>query len=265
MSCRSWSPNPNWPEFYAEADEIRRYYRGLAEKCVSSSCFSLNFGLKSCGRFDLLKYIHLEHEVIHAEWDGQAHRWRLQVRRPDQTVFEDDCDVFINAGGAYLSLPSWSNACSNGGIGVLNAWKWPDIKGLHDFEGTLCHTARWPKDLDHKGTSPRSRSRSSPPSPHVQTRYGIQAKPLPSSAQAPPAFSSSPPSSPKSSRSITGFVAQHGLRARSLRSTLDLAGRTLNVRGSLPLLGIRRCPLLFATLVSVIPLMLMVGCCTTCS
>ncbi|EIM91707.1 FAD/NAD-P-binding domain-containing protein [Stereum hirsutum FP-91666 SS1] len=111
----SWSPNPDWPEFYAEADEIHKYYRGLAEK------------------FDLLKYIHLEHEVIRAEWDGQAHRWRLQVRRADQTVFEDDCDVFINAGG------------------VLNAWKWPDIKGLHDFKGTLCHTARWPKDLDHKG------------------------------------------------------------------------------------------------------------------
>lgn len=108
--------------------------------------------LKCCGRFDLLKYIHLEHEVIRAEWDGQAHRWRLQVRRADQTVFEDDCDVFINAGGTVLLLDSWSSARSNGRLGVLNAWKWPDIKGLHDFKGTLCHTARWPKDLDHKGT-----------------------------------------------------------------------------------------------------------------
>lgn len=58
--------------------------------------------LRRRARFDLLKYIHLEHEVIHAEWDGQAHRWRLQVRRADQTVFEDDCDVFINAGGMFL-------------------------------------------------------------------------------------------------------------------------------------------------------------------
>lgn len=35
-------------------------------------------------------------------------------------------------------------------IGVLNDWKWPDIKGLKDFKGTLCHTARWPKNLDLK-------------------------------------------------------------------------------------------------------------------
>lgn len=68
--------------------------------------YSASAGLKYRGRFDLLKYIHLEHEVIHAEWDAQAHRWRLQIRRPDQTVFEDDCDVFINAGGASLSFVS---------------------------------------------------------------------------------------------------------------------------------------------------------------
>jgi hypothetical protein len=22
-------------------------------------------------------------------------------------------------------------------------WKWPDIKGLHDFTGTICHSARY--------------------------------------------------------------------------------------------------------------------------
>lgn len=33
---------------------------------------------------------------------------------------------------------------------MLNTWKWPNIKGLHDFQGTLCHTARWPDRLDYK-------------------------------------------------------------------------------------------------------------------
>ena len=36
-------------------------------------------------------------------------------------------------------------------LGVLNNYKWPEIKGLSDFKGTLCHTARWPADLDLKG------------------------------------------------------------------------------------------------------------------
>lgn len=30
-------------------------------------------------------------------------------------------------------------------------WKWPDVDGLHDFQGTLIHTASWPKDFDYKG------------------------------------------------------------------------------------------------------------------
>jgi cation diffusion facilitator CzcD-associated flavoprotein CzcO len=30
-------------------------------------------------------------------------------------------------------------------------WKWPDIPGLHDFKGTLVHSANWPDNLDHNG------------------------------------------------------------------------------------------------------------------
>lgn len=27
-------------------------------------------------------------------------------------------------------------------------WKWPDVEGLHDFEGDLVHTASWPEGYD---------------------------------------------------------------------------------------------------------------------
>ncbi|THV00416.1 FAD/NAD-P-binding domain-containing protein [Dendrothele bispora CBS 962.96] len=111
----SWSPKTDWREFYATAPEIQKYYEGLVEK------------------FGLQRYFHLSHEVIRAEWLDDQKKWRIAVRGPDGKEFEDECDVFINAGG------------------VLNAWKWPDIKGLHDFKGTLCHTARWPDNFDHKG------------------------------------------------------------------------------------------------------------------
>ncbi len=30
-------------------------------------------------------------------------------------------------------------------------WKWPGIEGLHDFEGTICHTARFDPTIELQG------------------------------------------------------------------------------------------------------------------
>jgi Predicted flavoprotein involved in K+ transport len=30
-------------------------------------------------------------------------------------------------------------------------WKWPDVEDRKNFKGILIHTARWPKNFDHKG------------------------------------------------------------------------------------------------------------------
>lgn len=35
--------------------------------------------------------------------------------------------------------------------GTLNKWKWPDIPGLHDFNGTLLHSANWDTSFDAAG------------------------------------------------------------------------------------------------------------------
>lgn len=35
--------------------------------------------------------------------------------------------------------------------GTLNRWKWPEIPGLHDFKGTLLHSARWDQSFDATG------------------------------------------------------------------------------------------------------------------
>ena len=29
------------------------------------------------------------------------------------------------------------------GVETLSRWRWPDIEGLHDFKGTLVHSANW--------------------------------------------------------------------------------------------------------------------------
>lgn len=99
-----------------------------------------------------MKYIHLLHEVVRAEWLDDVKKWQIVVRGPDGLLFDDECDVFINGGGVYFSSYSTlSTDVWHGCLGILNTWKWPTIKGLHDFKGTLCHTARWPKDLDITG------------------------------------------------------------------------------------------------------------------
>lgn len=34
------------------------------------------------------------------------------------------------------------------GTGILNKWKWPDLKGLQTFKGNLMHTAGWDSKFD---------------------------------------------------------------------------------------------------------------------
>jgi len=44
----------------------------------------------------------------------------------------------------------WAHVLING-TGVLNSWKWPDIPGLHDFQGPLIHSAKWDHDVEFSG------------------------------------------------------------------------------------------------------------------
>ena len=43
----------------------------------------------------------------------------------------------------------WAHIFVNG-TGILNTWQWPDIKGLHDFQGPLMHSAKWDHTVDFK-------------------------------------------------------------------------------------------------------------------
>ncbi|KAJ0418904.1 hypothetical protein BJY00DRAFT_324681 [Aspergillus carlsbadensis] len=108
----SFAPNPNWPNYYATAQQIHEYMHGVADK------------------YDCNRYIKYQHAIKGAVWDEEDAKWELSVQSPDGTVFQDRVDVFINAGG------------------VLNNWKWPSIEGLHSFQGKLIHSARWDQDYD---------------------------------------------------------------------------------------------------------------------
>ncbi|OAL32860.1 hypothetical protein AYO20_07651 [Fonsecaea nubica] len=116
----TWARKPDWSHFYSYSEEIWQYFADVVE------------------RFQLRKYMKLNHEIIDATWDEDLGVWNVQVKNLiTNEVFVDQAEILINGGGVL-------NAHSN--------WKWPEIQGLHDFEGVLCHTANYPVNttLDNK-------------------------------------------------------------------------------------------------------------------
>ncbi|KAJ0383354.1 hypothetical protein COL922a_010641 [Colletotrichum nupharicola] len=111
----SWAPSPEWTQFYSSAPEILQYFKDVAEK------------------YDLNKYIHLNHRVVGAFWDEPTQKWNIRVEQQDGTVIEDTADIFVNASG------------------VLNKWKWPAIKGRETFKGKMLHSANWDNSISLEG------------------------------------------------------------------------------------------------------------------
>lgn len=65
-----------------------------------------------------------------AQWDENAHVWHVEVNcLTTGTLFDDACDILINAGG------------------YLNNWRWPDIPGMQNYRGKLIHSANWDENV----------------------------------------------------------------------------------------------------------------------
>ena len=127
----SWAPYPYFPNFYASSRHILEYLEELADQR------------------DLNKYIILSHKVIAAKWVEERKKWQLQIVRTDgrELVVSDghsregeigdpwveECDVFINATGAY------------------NNWRWPAIPDRTTFKGEMYHSAGWSPEISVKG------------------------------------------------------------------------------------------------------------------
>lgn len=85
---------------------------------------------RTVDKYNLARDVKFSHQVIHAEFNEQEGQWHIKVRS-DNIVLEDTCDILIS------------------GTGQLSQWDWPDIPGLHSFQGNLVHTARWNHDYDY--------------------------------------------------------------------------------------------------------------------
>ncbi|KEF59610.1 uncharacterized protein A1O9_04456 [Exophiala aquamarina CBS 119918] len=110
----SWQKKPDWERYYSGSKQIYQYFRDIAADR------------------DVLKFAKFEHKIIRAEWIEADGQWKVTIMRngdPSDT-FDDYGDYFLHGGG------------------VLNNWRWPQIKGLGDFQGPLVHTARWDDSVD---------------------------------------------------------------------------------------------------------------------
>jgi cation diffusion facilitator CzcD-associated flavoprotein CzcO len=84
-------------------------------------------------KYNVEKYIKLRTQALEASWDSEAAKWVVTLKNIETgQVFQDSADALLT------------------GIGVLNDWKWPDIPGLHDFQGKLLHSADWDSSYDYK-------------------------------------------------------------------------------------------------------------------
>jgi cation diffusion facilitator CzcD-associated flavoprotein CzcO len=106
----SFAPNPAWGRFYARQPEIQAYARSLAR------------------RFGVRERVVTGADVLAAEWDEDAGRWRIRTSRGDWSA-----QALISATGP------WSEP-------VL-----PQVPGLEGFAGEVFHSSRWNHDHDLTG------------------------------------------------------------------------------------------------------------------
>lgn len=84
-------------------------------------------------KYSLDEKVQFNSTVTSTVWNDNTSKWQIKIQSPDGTERDDTADILIN------------------GSGILNSWRWPDIPGLHSFQGTLVHSAAWDPTIDWTG------------------------------------------------------------------------------------------------------------------
>ncbi|KAL6408118.1 FAD/NAD-P-binding domain-containing protein [Ilyonectria robusta] len=106
----------DWTYFYSQGQEICGYLQGIVKQN------------------NLEKYFKLNTEVMKAEWNDETSKWTVTLKDLDTgKVSIEVADVVISA------------------VGPLHHPKWPDLKNMDKYRGTLVHASRYPDNLDLKG------------------------------------------------------------------------------------------------------------------
>lgn len=111
----SWVGNPDWTRLYVGRGEIFKFYKGLAEE------------------YKVAEKTKFRHMVVGAKWLTDEDLWEIEIENLDtKERSKDRAEVFFNLGG------------------ILNNYKWPEIKGMSSFAGRLVHSANWDDKIELK-------------------------------------------------------------------------------------------------------------------
>ncbi|KAJ4991813.1 steroid monooxygenase [Stagonosporopsis vannaccii] len=128
----SWEGNPSWSRMYVEAEEIFNFYKGRAQA------------------YGVFEYLKLRHQVHEAVWNKEKGKWILSVENlTTKQVIVDEAEVLINAGG-FLKFVLQHIFRFQLSSHTHSKWKWPEVKGLKCFQGTLLHSAVWNDSISFK-------------------------------------------------------------------------------------------------------------------
>ena len=115
----SFAPNPGWSRRYAEQPDILAYIEGVA------------------AREGLVELLRTGVEVVGAEYDEQAARWRVTGRSGSGTdavaVTTYEADLLVSA------------------VGQLSRPHVPELPGVASFAGPAFHSAEWDHTVDLTG------------------------------------------------------------------------------------------------------------------
>mgnify|MGYP004507095639 CR=1 FL=1 len=110
--------NPDWSRFFSYTPDIQNYLAEVVEV------------------FDLRKYMTFNTEVVRSEWQDDNGKWKVSLRQKSPSgetkEWGEECDLLFYA------------------TGILNNYKWPQIKGMEKFKVWVVHTAVWPEDYQEK-------------------------------------------------------------------------------------------------------------------
>ncbi|KAL2429797.1 Cyclohexanone 1,2-monooxygenase [Exophiala dermatitidis] len=97
-----------WTHHYVKGPDVLQYLQHVVE------------------RHDLRKDMEFNTELLSADWDDSTALWRVRL-----------------SSGKVYAVRYLITA-----LGLLSKANYPDIPGLHSFQGETCHTAAWPEGLD---------------------------------------------------------------------------------------------------------------------
>lgn len=107
--------NPVWTSFYSKDEELWWYFKDATPK------------------YDIETDMNFKHKVECATWKEESDNWVLDIRRSDGSLLRDSCEILVDD------------------FGILSIWSYPNIPGIHYFEGKLMHSAHGDQSFDLTG------------------------------------------------------------------------------------------------------------------